>query len=397
MSPRNPFVRRAAFAVAVLLAVSSVFATAPALDPSNARGVFWKQQKVQAGSEENASLAPGTWGYNRNAIFTKLKSVGINVVVIDVDANVSTSAANAIGTFITDLYNWDTTMPIKVWLHQRRYFRGGTDLSKTPDQNDPEFQLAAQDIKAIFQAVGTSVSRLIDGIRWGENGDPNMATHLKRAILYARKINATSYEGATNWLTNHSYIINGFDMGCEFGGLLAAQDSVGFSAKILPQVGAFGFAYKHFCDRATGGISATFDAWRTSFNPDKLDTIDTWKQFYRAELGIDELQQWIRDRSSGKAKNYIYIGDSADALSTTPANSLEAMKEMSLEAHNDPVNPIAKMRPVFMLPVAALSEKTKQNTYYKDEKVLFWMSGSTSSPTFTQTPAAIYDKWSLGW
>lgn len=379
---------RLLIAASSLLSASHAFATAPALDPSNARGVFWKQQKLMQGSETNVSEAPGTWNYNRAAIFTQLKNQGVNVVVIDIDANVRLSAQSVrdeIGQFITDLYNWDTTMPIKVWLHQRRYFTGGTDLTKTPDQNDAEFDEAAQDLKSIFATVSTAVSAVIDGVRWGENGDATMDKHLKRAILYARKINATSYKGATGWLTNHSYIVNGYDMGCEFKGLLAAQDSVGFSAKIGPEVGAFGFAYKHFSDRPAGGMGAIYTAYRNSFSPPKADTVQTWMDFYRDELGLGELQTWRDTRNSSKLKNYIYVGDSADAVSTTPANSLDAMKQFF----------VPKIKPVFMIPVAATSEQSNSNSYYKDTKILFWMSGALASPTFTNSTSI--SEWSTGW
>lgn len=383
--------------LAAVLTGAALFATPPALDPSDARGVFWKQQKLEKGSEENVSEAPGTWDYDRGALFTKLKNEGVNVVVIDIDTDIRTTANAAkraeIGDFIADLYNWDTTMPIKVWLHQRRYFNGGTDLAKTPDQNDAEFDEAAQDLKSIFQEVSTAESHVIDGIRWGENGDDNMAQHLKRAILYARKINATSYKGATDWLTNHSFIINGYQLGCEFSGLLNAQDSVGFSAKILPEVGAFAFAYKHYSNRATGGVGATFTAWCNSFSPAKTDTVANWKQFYKAEFGLDELQQWIHDRSSGKARNYIYVGDSADSVSTTPANSLDALKELSADGVTN--LSIAKISPVFMLPFAAEAEKSNPMTYYNEEKVLFWLSGPLATPTFTTSTSA--GEWYNGW
>lgn len=384
---RHSLLRLSCLALALLAA--RAFAGAPALDPSLARGVFWKQQKLEQGSEANVSEAPGTWGYNRSAIFTQLKNNGVNVVVIDIDTDIrlATYAAKRaeIGQFLTDLYNWDPSMPIKVWLHQRRYFNGGTDLNKTPDENDIEFDQAAQDIKSIFAAVSTAVSGLIDGIRWGENGDDNMTQHLKRAILYARKINATSYKGATGWLTNHSYIINGYKMGCEFSGLLAAQDATGFSAKIGPEVGAFAFAYKHFSDRPAGGMGAIYTAYRNSFSPAKPDSVQTWKEFYSDELGLDELQVWRDTRNSPKLKNYIYVGDSADSVSTTPANSLDALKQYF----------VPKIRPVFMIPVAAAAEKTVANSYYNENKVLFWMSGALATPTFTSSTSAA--QWFNGW
>ena len=383
-----PPVLRCALAALALATAGSLFAAAPALDPSDDRGVFWKQQKLERGSETNVSEAPGTWGYNRSAIFTKLKNEGVNVVVIDIDANIRNAplAVRAeIGQFITDLYNWDTTMPIKVWLHQRRYFNGGTDLTQTPDQNDAEFGEAAQDLKSIFVEVSTAVSAIIDGVRWGENGDTSMPQHLKRAILYARKLNSTSFKGATGWLTNHSYIINGYDMGCEFSGLMAAQNAIDFSQKIGPEVGAFAFAYKHFSDRPAGGMGAIFTNYRNSFSPAKPDTVQTWKEFYSDELGLDELQTWRDTRNSPKLKNYIYVGDSADAYSTTPANSLDAMKQYF----------VPKIRPVFMLPVAATAEQSNPNTYYIQDKVLFWMSGPLSTPTFTTSTSATH--WYNGW
>ncbi len=370
---------------------TSLFAAAPALNPSSARGVFWKQQKLEKNNEANVDEAPGTWGYDKAKIFTKLKNNGVNLIVIDVDTDIRlTEYANkrtAIGNFLKALYAWDNTMPIRVYLHQRRYFRGTYDLTKTPDQNDVEFAQAADDIKSVFAAVTTAESALIDGIRWGENGNTGMQIHMKRAILYARKLNATALKGSTNWLKDHSFIINGYDMGCEFKGLTTAETAVNFSTLIAPECGAFGWAYKHFSDRPEGGIGGIYNLYRNSFTPAKTDSVQTWKDFYIAELGLDQLQAWRDSRTTAHAhlKNYMYVGDSADSVSTTPANSLDAMKQF--------FSP--KIRPVFMIPVAAASEKTNTNSYYNENKVLWWLGGTTTAPTFTNSTS--YTQWSTGW
>jgi hypothetical protein len=297
-----------------------VVAAVEPLHPRELRGVFWKQEKVtDADGTHDNGQSPGDFGIQRTLLFDKLRQSGVNAVVVDINAEDTNTAPAEVAAFVVDLYNWDTNCPIRIYFHQRRYFNGHVDPG-----DDAEVEESAGDFiehLAAIQALKPEAAQLIDGIRWGENGDGTMQRHLKTAWRLAQKINLLS---GTNWLKNKSFIINGQEFGAYFNGIQAAATNLDFAAKIQAEVKYFALAYKHM---VSGGMMDAFDQWRTNFVPAKPDAVATWEEFIGGEFALAEAFAWATNQPAALG-NVIFIGDSGDATRKTSDNAFAAIKNL---------------------------------------------------------------------